>query len=104
MTMNNPPRRFTPMSQFATDYPVLLIDSDAPLRELHNCVSELHNCVSERLNAVLKYLNLMACTSLPDYAENDINTVTNIARIMVQDVSDVFRVIEQRGFDEKSNR
>jgi len=92
MTMNKPPRRFTPMSQFATDYPVLLIDSDAPLRELHNCVSE-------RLNAVLKYLSLMACTSLPDYAENDINTVTNIARIMVQDIADVFGVIEQRGFD-----
>ncbi|MHC8329435.1 fructose-bisphosphate aldolase [Pseudomonas sp. LB1P83] len=92
MTMNNPTRRFTPMSQLATDYPVLLIDSDAPLRELHNCVSE-------RLNAVLKYLNLMACTSLPDYAENDINTVTNIARIMVQDIADVFGVIEQRGFD-----
>ncbi|MDO8403580.1 MAG: fructose-bisphosphate aldolase [Pseudomonas sp.] len=67
------------------DYPVLLIDNDAPLRE--------------RLNAVLKYLNLMACTSLPDYAENDINTVTNIARSMVQDVADVFGVIEQRGFD-----
>jgi hypothetical protein len=47
MTMNKPPRRFTPMSQFATDYPVLLIDNDAPLRELHNCVSE-------RLNVVLK--------------------------------------------------
>jgi hypothetical protein len=91
MTINNPPRRFIPMSQLATDYPVLLIDSDAPLRELHNCVSE-------RLNAVLKYLNLMACTSLPDYAENDINTVTNIARILVQDVADVFGVIEQRGF------
>ncbi|VVO93482.1 hypothetical protein PS880_02431 [Pseudomonas fluorescens] len=41
----------------------------------------------------------MACTSLPDYAENDINTVTNIPRIMIQDVRDVFRVIEQRGFD-----
>ncbi len=92
MTNQNPRRRFTPMSQLATDYPVLLIDSDAPLRELHNCLSE-------RLNAVLKYLNLMACTSLPDYAENDINTVTNIARILIQDVSDVFRVIEQRGFD-----
>ena len=92
MTMNSPPRRFIPMSQFATDYPVLLIDSDAPLRELHKCVSE-------RLNAVLKYLNLMACTSLPDYAENDINTVTNIARIMVQDIADVFGVIELRGFD-----
>ena len=92
MTTNNPPRRFIPMSQFATDYPVLLIDTEAPIHELHNCVSE-------RLNAVLKYLNLMACTGLPDYAENDINTVTNIARIMVQDVRDVFRVIEQRGFD-----
>ena len=92
MSNQQPPRRFTPMSQLSTDYPVLLIDSDAPLRELHNCVSE-------RLNAVLKYLSLMACTSLPDYAENDINTVTNIARIMVQDIADVFGVIEQRGFD-----
>ena len=80
------------MSQLSTDYPILLIDSDAPLRELHNCVSE-------RLNAVLKYLNLMACTSLPDYAENDINTVTNIARILVQDIADVFGVIEQREFE-----
>jgi hypothetical protein len=41
----------------------------------------------------------MACTNLPDYAENDINTVANIAKILLQDVSDVFRVIEQRGFD-----
>jgi hypothetical protein len=41
----------------------------------------------------------MACTSLPDYAENDINTVTNIARILLQDVRDVFGVIEQRGFE-----
>ncbi|MDQ0124120.1 hypothetical protein J2W17_003068 [Pseudomonas lini] len=92
MTMTNPPRRFIPMAQFATDYPVLLIDSDAPIRELHNCVSE-------RLNAVLPYLQLMGCTNLPDYAENDINTVANIARILLQDVSDVFRVIEQREFD-----
>jgi hypothetical protein len=92
MSTQNLSRRFTPMSQLATDYPVLLIDSGAPIRELHNCVSE-------RLSAVLKYLNLMACTSLPDYAENDINTVSNIARILIQDVSDVFRVIEQRGFE-----
>ena len=87
-----PPRRFIPMSQIATDYPVLLIDNQAPLRELHNSVAE-------RLNAVLQYLNLMACTSLPDYAENDINTVTNISRILLQDVRDVFAVIEQRGFE-----
>ncbi|MFJ2319294.1 hypothetical protein [Pseudomonas sp. NPDC087817] len=59
----------------------------------------LRSLPRRRLNAVLKYLDLIACTSLPDYAEHDINTVTNIARIMVQDVSDVFRVIEQRGFE-----
>ncbi|WP_095195092.1 fructose-bisphosphate aldolase [Pseudomonas sp. Irchel 3A7] len=78
MTTNQSPRRFIPMKQIATDYPVLLIDNQAPIRELHNCVSE-------RLNAVLQYLNLMACTSLPDYAENDVNTVTNISRILLQD-------------------
>ncbi|WP_339480308.1 MULTISPECIES: fructose-bisphosphate aldolase [unclassified Pseudomonas] len=86
------PLNHTPMSHFATEHPVLLIDADAPL-------GELHSCLNERLDAVLKYLNLMACTTLPDYAENDINTVTNIARILVQDVSDMFGVIEQRGFE-----
>ncbi len=92
MTTQNPPRRFTPMSQTATDYPVLLIDSDAPL-------SELHACASERLNAALAYLHLMACSNVSDYAEHDINTVANTARIMVQDVADVFAVIERRGFE-----
>jgi len=92
MKTNNASDRFIPTSQIATDYPVLLIDNQAPIRELHNCVAE-------RLNAVLQYLNLMACTSLPDYAENDINTVTNISRILLQDVRDVFAVIEQRGFE-----
>jgi len=58
-------RRFTPCTETATEYPVLLIDSEAPL-------PDLHACLRERLNA---------------------------ARILVQDVSDVFRVIEYRGFD-----
>ena len=93
MNTENTSDRFTPGSHLATDHPILHIDSNAPL-------SDLHACVSERLNAVLKYLNLMACTSLPDYAEHDINTVTNIARILLQDINDVFRVIEQRGFEE----
>ncbi|SMQ24647.1 hypothetical protein SAMN04488483_1782 [Pseudomonas helmanticensis] len=81
---------YAKMSHPATDHPVLLIDANAPLRDLHACAAE-------RLNAVLKYLDLIACTRLQDHSEHDINTVTNIARIMVQDVSDVFRVIEKRG-------
>jgi hypothetical protein len=92
MTTQKPLHRYASMSHPATDSAVLLINADAPIRELHACLAE-------RLNAVLKYLDLIACTTLPDYAEHDINTVTNIARIMVQDVSDVFRVIEQRSFD-----
>ncbi len=92
MTQQLPPRRFTPCTETATDYPVLLIDSEAPLLDLHACLRE-------RLNAALEHLNLMACSSLPDFAEHDLNNVANTARILVQDVSDVFRVIEHRGFD-----
>ena len=92
MTQQLPPRRFTPCTETATDYPVLLIDSEAPLLDLHACLRE-------RLNAALEHLNLMACSSLPDFAERDLNNMANTARILVQDVSDVFRVIEQRGID-----
>ncbi len=95
MTQQLPPRRFTPCTETATDYPVLLIDSEAPLLDLHACLRE-------RLNAALEHLNLMACSSLPDFAERDLNHVANTARILVQDVSDVFRVIEQRGFGASS--
>jgi hypothetical protein len=90
MTIKTPLHSHAKMSHPATDHPVLLIDADAPLRDLHACLSE-------RLNAVLKYLDLMACIQLPDHGEQDINTVTTIARILVQDARDVFRVIAKRG-------
>ncbi|NUT87628.1 fructose-bisphosphate aldolase [Pseudomonas corrugata] len=92
MTTNQPSNRFTPFTQIATTHPVLLIDTHAPL-------PELYACVSERLHATLDYLSLMACASLRDSATNDVNTVTNVARILVQDVADVFGVIERRGLE-----
>ncbi|NHX02999.1 fructose-bisphosphate aldolase [Pseudomonas koreensis] len=92
MTIKTPLHRYVKMSHPATDCPVLLIDADAPL-------SDLHACLRERLDAVLKYLDLMACVHLSDHAEHDINTVTTIARILVQDVSDVFRVINLKVTD-----
>ncbi|WP_226500143.1 fructose-bisphosphate aldolase [Pseudomonas sp. MWU16-30322] len=92
MPSDKPLHDYAKMSHPATDHPVLFIDANAPLRDLHSCVAE-------RLNAALKYLDLIACAHFSDHAEQDINTATNIARIMVQDVSDVFRVIELRGFD-----
>ncbi|PCR95625.1 fructose-bisphosphate aldolase [Pseudomonas fluorescens] len=90
MPMDKPLRQYANMSHPATDTPVLFIDANATL-------GDLHACLSERLNAVLKYLDLMACIHLPDHAEHDIQTVTTIARIMVQDVRDVFLVIERLG-------
>ncbi|MBD9466083.1 fructose-bisphosphate aldolase [Pseudomonas sp. Pdm06] len=92
MTSNQSSNSFTPLTPIATTQPVLFIDKTAPL-------PELHACASERLHATLDYLTLMACTTLRDSAETDINTITNIARIMVQDVADVFGVIEQRGLE-----
>ncbi|WP_310650703.1 fructose-bisphosphate aldolase [Pseudomonas sp. FW300-N2F2] len=62
-------------------------------------VSELHACASERLHATLDYLTLVACGSLRDSAASDINTLTNVARILMQDVADVFGVIERRGLE-----
>ncbi|KQW41851.1 MULTISPECIES: hypothetical protein [Pseudomonas] len=92
MTTNQPSSRFTPLTQTATTHPVLLIDTQSPL-------PELHACASERLHATLDYLTLVACSSLRDSASSDINTITNVARILVQDVADVFGVIEQRGLE-----
>ncbi|AKJ97180.1 MULTISPECIES: hypothetical protein [Pseudomonas] len=92
MTANQTSSRFTALTSIATSTPVLFIDSTAPL-------AELHACASERLHATLDYLTLMACMTLRDSGANDVNTITNVARIMVQDVADVFGVIEQRGLE-----
>ncbi len=92
MSTNQSSSNFIPLTPTATTHPVLFIDKTAPL-------TELHACASERLHATLDYLTLMACTTLRDSADTDINTITNIARIMVQDVADVFGVIEQRGLE-----
>ncbi|WP_434576304.1 fructose-bisphosphate aldolase [Pseudomonas sp. Z3-6] len=92
MRQNTLDQRFTPLTQTATTHPVLLIDTQAPL-------PELHACASERLHATLDYLTLVACSSLRDSAASDLNTLTNVARILVQDVADVFGVIERRGLE-----
>ena len=81
--------RFIPMTPIASDGPVLFVDSHAPL-------VDLHACASERLRTTLDYLNLMACTTLRDSSDRDIGTVTNTARLLLQDVRDLLTVIETR--------
>jgi hypothetical protein len=85
--------RFIPLTPIASDGPVLFIDSQAPL-------VDLHACASERLLTTLDYLNLMNCATLRDSSEKDIRTVTSTVRLLLQDVRDVLRVIEIRAFSE----
>ncbi|MGY4663594.1 hypothetical protein ACVWZ9_004388 [Pseudomonas chlororaphis] len=91
MNTQTPSERFIPLTPIASDTPVLFIDSHAPL-------VDLHACASERLLTTLDYLNLMACTSLRDSSDKDIDTVANTARLLLQDVRDVLAVIETRAF------
>ncbi|MFK3641971.1 fructose-bisphosphate aldolase [Pseudomonas protegens] len=83
--------RFIPMTPIASDGPVLFVDSQAPLMDLHACASE-------RLVTALDYLNLMACATLRDASDKDLGTVTNTTRLLMQDVRDVLAVIETRAF------
>ncbi len=83
--------RFIPMTSIVSDGPVLFVDSQAPL-------VDLHACASERLVTALDYLNLMACITLRDASDKDMGTVTNTARLLLQDVRDVLGVIETRAF------
>ncbi|CAI8832036.1 Fructose-bisphosphate aldolase [Pseudomonas chlororaphis] len=89
MNTQTPHGRFIPLTPIASDSPVLFVDSHAPL-------VDLHACASERLRTTLDYLNLMACTTLRDTSDRDIETVTNTARLLLQDVRDVLTVIETR--------
>ncbi|WP_324726733.1 fructose-bisphosphate aldolase [Pseudomonas chlororaphis] len=93
MNIQDPSERFIPLTQIASDGPVLFIDSHAPLMDLHACASE-------RLVTALDYLNLMACTTLRDFSDKDIGTATNTARLLLQDVRDVLGVIETRALSE----
>ncbi|AUG01759.1 fructose-bisphosphate aldolase [Pseudomonas sp. 09C 129] len=81
--------RFIPLTPIASEGPVLFIDSHAPL-------VDLHACASERLLTTLNYLNLMTCTTLRDSNDKDIGTVTNLARLLLQDVHDMLVIIETR--------
>ncbi|MGR4041363.1 fructose-bisphosphate aldolase [Pseudomonas sp. 910_21] len=89
MNTQTPSERFIPLTPIASDTPVLFIDSQAPL-------VDLHACASERLLTTLNYLNLMICTTLRDSSDRDIDTVANTARLLLQDVRDVLAVIEIR--------
>ena len=82
-------QRFLPLDTLTSQTPVLFIDSHAPL-------ADLHACVAERLSALHKLLTIFAYCPLCDSTPGDLTTVTNIARLLLQDANDVFDVVQQR--------
>lgn len=90
--MNTQIQRFLPLDTLTTQTPVLFIDSHAPL-------ADLHACVAERLSALHKLLTIFACCPLCHSNPADLTTVTNIARLLLQDTNDVFEVIQQHGMN-----
>ncbi|UUQ64863.1 fructose-bisphosphate aldolase [Pseudomonas fuscovaginae UPB0736] len=95
MNTENPPRRFIPMDSVSTQFPVLYIDSNAPL-------VDLHACVAERMRAVNKLMTLFTCSRLNDSDPRDLGNIAAISRLL-QDATDVFDVIETRGLKAKRN-
>ncbi|MBV6752267.1 fructose-bisphosphate aldolase [Pseudomonas chlororaphis] len=87
-------RRFIPMDSVSTEFPVLYIDRNAPL-------VDLHACVSERMRAVNKLMILFTCSRLSDSDPRDLGNIASISRLLLQDASDVFDVIETRGLEAK---
>ncbi len=90
MTTQTPHQRFIPLDTLTTQAPVLFIDSHAPL-------SDLHACVAERLHTLHKLLTVFACSPMDNNDPSDLSTVTNIARLLLQDANDIFDVVQQRG-------
>ncbi|NWA27224.1 fructose-bisphosphate aldolase [Pseudomonas gingeri] len=94
MHTEHTPRRFIPMDSVSTEFPVLYIDRNAPL-------VDLHACVSERMRAVNKLMTLFTCSRLSDSDPRDLGNIASISRLLLQDASDVFDVIETRGLEAK---
>ncbi|MBV6752915.1 fructose-bisphosphate aldolase [Pseudomonas chlororaphis] len=90
MDIQNSPQRFTPLDTISTERPVLFIDTRASL-------TDLHACLNERLNAAKKMQTLFTCCTFNDSDPRDISDIADVTRILLQDASDVFAVIEARG-------
>ncbi len=62
---------------------------------------DLHARVSERMRAVNKLMTLFTCSRLSDSDPRDLGNIAAISRLLLQDASDMFDVIETRGLEAK---
>ncbi|OCR24236.1 hypothetical protein AFK24_15010 [Pseudomonas syringae] len=81
--------RYIPLTHHGLDGAVLLLDSQAPLKDLHACVELRVRLATEFLDAV----SSKKPGSADDY---DLNAMAGTAHLLMQEACDMNRVIERR--------
>ncbi|MCS3469873.1 hypothetical protein M2401_003613 [Pseudomonas sp. JUb42] len=86
MNQLNPSDRYLPLTQSGQDSPILLLDTQAPL-------TELHAYTSLRFSLAAHFLDGLACA---DGDEHDWSAIAGTLHLLMQEACAVDRVIEQR--------
>lgn len=89
MTVNNLQDRYTPLSHPGLDSPVLMLDTQAPLKDMHACTVL-------RINLVTQFLDTLANLKCTGADEHDLVALAGTAHMLMQETCDVNRAIEQR--------
>ena len=83
------PPRYIPLTQPGQENPVFLLDTHAPLRDLHAC-AEL------RVSLATRFLDAMVNMQPTHADERDLSTIASTAHLLMLEACDVHRVIERR--------
>jgi hypothetical protein len=92
MTCTSDFPRYIPLTQQGLDNTVLLLDSQAPLKDLHACVDLRVRLATEFLDAV--------AGKRPD--DCGLSAMAGTAHLLMQEACDVSRVIEKRLWENNS--
>ncbi|MBC3948653.1 hypothetical protein [Pseudomonas folii] len=81
--------RYIPLTQPGLDRSVLLLDSHAPLKDLHAFAET-------RISLATRFLDTLAHMNPTHTDESDITTLASTAHLLMLEACDVNRVIEKR--------
>ncbi|NBA93673.1 hypothetical protein [Pseudomonas sp. R5(2019)] len=76
-----------PLSLTATENPVLFINPDAS-------IADLHACASERLRAAKGLIDTLDCLSMQNVDESDVAHLMRAASVLMQEGYEVLKVAE----------
>jgi hypothetical protein len=89
MNLDAPSVRYIPLTQHGLESPVLLLDSQAPLKDLHAC-AEL------RVRLATRFLDALASLKPHESEEWDLAAIAGTAHLLMQEACDLNGVIERR--------